>query len=122
MRMIDAFRLSFLMRNRGKLRQSVSFMCNLLPPAQREIVAAQLADRVPSGPAISHAQLKIDTAFALVWRRKFAESSGPLYLWCDSSPQMGADWLLSICDMVTVDQLGEAAYKTFLKNYIYIYI
>ena len=109
--MIDAFRLSFLMRNRSKLRQAVSLMCNLLPPEQRESVAAQLTERVPSGGPISHAQLNIDTAFALVRGRNFADSSGPLYLWCDSSPQMGADWLLSICDMVTVDQLGEAAYN-----------
>ena len=42
----------------------------------------------------------LDAAFALVYRRKMAAMSGPLYLWVDSSPQAGYDWLLSIFDYI----------------------
>ena len=45
-------------------------------------------------------QVRIDAAFALWYRDVLENKQGPIYLWCDSSPQLGADWLLSIFDHI----------------------
>ena len=52
-------------------------------------------------------QVVLDTAFAVVYRRKMADMSGPLYLWVDSSPQAGFDWLLSIFDYIPENKVLE---------------
>ena len=42
----------------------------------------------------------MDAALALLHRAVLDESEGPIFLWCDSSPQLGTDWLLSIYDFI----------------------
>ena len=50
-------------------------------------------------------QVNLDAAFALMFREVMDGNSGPIYLWCDSSPQGGVDWLLSIFDYVLDSEL-----------------
>ena len=45
-------------------------------------------------------QVKVDAAFALCVREDLQQDNGPLFAWCDSSPQVGADWLLSLFDAI----------------------
>lgn len=66
------------------------------------------------------AQVRIDAAFTLFYRDVLQQSRGPLYLWCDSSPQLGADYLLSIFDRISEEQLvpcwqhAQALFKSVL--------
>lgn len=52
-------------------------------------------------------QVNLDAAFALLFRDVIDGNSGPIYLWCDSSPQGGVDWLLSIFDYVLDSELPQ---------------
>jgi hypothetical protein len=65
--------------------------------------------RVPSGSTLSKNQLYIDAMLCRYWRERFAADSGPLYIWADSSPQAGANWLLSMVLSIRSDQLLETA-------------
>ena len=54
-----------------------------------------------AAPAI--AQVHIDGAFAMLMRSVLGNCAGPgpaIYLWCDSSPQAGVDWLMSMFDFI----------------------
>ena len=55
------------------------------------------------------AQVTLDAAFATLFRDVMASRSGPIYLWADSSPQVGYDWLLSMFDFIPSDQLLQCA-------------
>ena len=47
----------------------------------------------------------MDAAFAVVQRDALESGLGPIFCWADSSPQLGADWLLSIYDFIFADQV-----------------
>lgn len=53
----------------------------------------------------------MDCAFAFLFRDVMEDGCGPIYLWCDSSPQVGVDWLLSIFDRIQEDQLQQCHQK-----------
>ena len=56
-------------------------------------------------------QVKLDAALALVHRDILQECKGPIYLWCDSSPQLGTDWLLSVYDFISQQRVTECFQK-----------
>lgn len=58
----------------------------------------------------------MDASFALLFRDIMEDSSGPIFLWCDSSPQAGADWLLSIFDYI-LDQDVANCFKHLQTSY-----
>ena len=60
---------------------------------------------IPSGGSLSRRQLLVDAAYACYWRDLLLQHDGPLYLWADSSPQGGVDWLLSIVALIRKDDL-----------------
>ncbi|OLP77241.1 hypothetical protein AK812_SmicGene42716 [Symbiodinium microadriaticum] len=64
---------------------------------------------LPSGSVLSRRQLVVDCAFACFWRQLLADHDGCLYLWADSSPQGGVDWLLSIIVLIKRENLEEVA-------------
>ena len=53
----------------------------------------------------------MDCTFAVLFRDVLDSNFGPVYLWCDSSPQAGVDWLLSIIDYIAEDHLEECHQK-----------
>ena len=65
--------------------------------------------KIPSGSTLSRKQLFVDAAYSCYWRDLLREHVGPLYLWADSSPQGGSDWLLSIVSMVKQEELEAVA-------------
>ena len=72
--------------------------------------AEQSAKMLPGRTRISESQLKIDAALCTYFAREFfAKSIGHLYLWADSSPQGGTDWLLSMLRIVPQEQLEPSA-------------
>ena len=52
-------------------------------------------------------QVKVDAAFALCVREDLDKDDGPIFVWCDSSPQVGADWLLSLFDRIPQNAVAE---------------
>ncbi len=62
-----------------------------------------------SGSSLSKNQLYIDAMLCSYWRERFASDSGPVYIWADSSPQAGANWLLSMVLSIRADELQETA-------------
>ena len=64
---------------------------------------------LPSGSVLSRRQLVVDCAFACFWRQLLADHDGCVYLWADSSPQGGVDWLLSIIVLIKRENLEEVA-------------
>ena len=66
----------------------------------------------PSATSLSRKQLWVDSAYSCFWRdllAKHANGQGPVYVWADSSPQGGVDWLLSILSLIDVAKLEQCA-------------
>ena len=73
---------------------------------------ADMHIEIPSGGSLSRRQLLVDAAYACYWRDLLLDHDGPLYLWADSSPQGGVDWLLSIVSLIGKDDLEAVAAAT----------
>jgi hypothetical protein len=81
----------------------------LLGRTRDTIAAVQKSMQVLSGSTLSKNQLYIDAMLCQHWRERFASDRGPLYIWADSSPQAGANWLLSMVLSIREDKLQETA-------------
>ncbi|CAE7374325.1 unnamed protein product [Symbiodinium sp. CCMP2592] len=75
----NAIRFSRYVRNRSKMNGAFSSMIEVF--------------------------VRLDAAFAMLQRDDLESGLGPLFCWADSSPQLGADWLLSIYDFIFADQV-----------------
>ena len=96
------------MRDRGKLAETIQH--SLQSAGCEPENAEQSAKMLPGRTRISESQLKIDAALCTYFAREFfAKSIGHLYLWADSSPQGGTDWLLSMLRIVPQEQLEPSA-------------
>ena len=85
-----------------------------LAPLLRDAIASMYPhidldreNRVPSGSTLSRKQLLVDAAYSCFWRDLLQQHRGPMYVWADSSPQGGFDWLLSIVSLVKREDLQE---------------
>ena len=59
-----------------------------------------------SNSGLAAPQVTLDAAFAVTFREIMAQrSGGPIYMWADSSPQAGFDFLLSVFDQIAPDKL-----------------
>jgi len=65
--------------------------------------------RVPSSATLSRHQLRIDAALCCLWQQRLLGTGNVLYVWADSSPQAGVDWLLSIVQIIPSTSLIECA-------------
>ena len=81
----------------------------LFPRTRESVENVQQSLHVLSGSSLSKNQLYIDAAFCSYWRERYAFESGPVYIWADSSPQAGANWLLSMVLSIRADVLQETA-------------
>ncbi len=82
-----AFAVSLQTRSAEGVRECVQVL-------SRGLMAPELAGEAPSGPTIRKMYLPMDTAFMLLQRTR-APRVCARYVWADSSPQGGRDWLLS---------------------------
>lgn len=99
-------------RDRGKLRQVVmrGMECMFPDWSHGQIEAL---GRLPSASSLARGQILADAALCCFWRSRFAERKsplGPMYIWADSSPQAGEDWLLSIALFIQREDL-EACFE-----------
>ena len=56
--------------------------------------------QVPSAATLSRYQMVLDASYCRIWHSKWlqylaSDSSVAIYASCDSSPQFGADWMIS---------------------------
>ncbi len=66
----------------------------------KDQVAAMLQNsHVMDAGSISRSQLFVDAALCRFWMSRWGEA-GPLWMWADSSPQAGTDWLLSVVQFI----------------------
>ena len=86
------------LRNRHDIRHLVAKALVLVSGEGLGTVSSMLdVTRIPSATVLCRAQLRMDAAWCCYWRQRLARGGeqGPLYLWADSSPQGGQDYLLS---------------------------
>ena len=101
---IRALTAAMHLKNRGTLRETVAKGIAASDRAfDVDITKAQLA----SGSTISRHQVIVDAALCCIWRDIFRQHDGPIYVFADSSPQAGTDWLLSIVMLIRADDLQE---------------
>ena len=106
-RLINTLQAAHHVRNRSRLAATMTaFQRMMFPDALQGFVKA-VSRRPVSGGTISKTQVKLDCAFSLLYRDVWKSQSGPLYLFTDSSPQLGTDWLMSIVDYVPDEKLAE---------------
>ena len=68
----------------------------VLPESQVDTIQSLFKVHSMSGATLCKRQINVDSAFCLMMKRHWVcQNGGPIYLWADSSPQAGVDWLLS---------------------------
>ena len=107
--LIDWLHAASLLRNRSKLKQAVELCVpHVIPVACQEMVRSSLdsATPVPSRESIRRARFLFDGGLAMRARDLFLPQL-PLYVGSDSSPQGGANWLLTQVQMLQVQNQHE---------------
>ena len=94
-KLLSVFLASSQLRNRGNLK-SVTYHTLQAVELDRA-TAANLVSRLVGTDAgtLSRKQISIDAALCLSVQERIHGQEGPLYVWADSSPKAGTDWLLS---------------------------
>lgn len=102
---IDSIRAVRHLRNRGCLAQMRDAVIASFLPTQLQALVKSCVHNPASGSSISRYQVILDASFAMVFREMMLQRDGPIYLWADSSPQAGHDFLLSVFDQIASDKL-----------------
>ncbi|CAE7229370.1 unnamed protein product [Symbiodinium sp. CCMP2456] len=71
--------------------------------------------RLPSKTTLARASTYLDIAYLLYCQKKWGESEHVTFMWADSSPQSGRDWLMS---MMTACPRGKIAEACAAANYL----
>ena len=109
---------SSMLKNRSRLQDIAMHCIKLTVPEQMRSACLEATQRIilnmPSPSAARRAQLSLDLAFMRHWRSMLASRSVHLYLWVDSSPQGGRDWLLSSYAMIEGERLAKCFHMAHL--------
>ena len=95
-KVVKALCVSMKLRNKSELTSALSMAIDAVFPGMSRDVPISM----PSGPSLSRKQILVDAAYCCFWRDVLAKQEGPIYLWCDASPQGGVEWLLSIINCI----------------------
>ena len=100
--LVKALLVAMMLRNKSQLGTVIVQALSILMPDLTDVEAnSMLANRrVPSHSTISKRQLQLDGALCLFWKRRFVREEYVMFLWADSSPQAGHDFLLSIVQLI----------------------
>ena len=81
------------------------------------------AMKIDDASTISRSQLLIDAALCKYWARLWSThghlGDSVLYMWADSSPQFGVDWLLTVVLCIHASDMDQCVQA---DKYIYIYM
>ena len=97
-RLAKALSMTMHLKGRAHLRTVIAKSLSLVGGTSMSIDSLQAilqSEPIPSAASLSRAQVLMDAAWCCVWRQELQASDGPLFLWADSSPQAGEDYLLS---------------------------
>ena len=103
------------LRNRKHLRITVESAIQAIFPACE--FADDVWEKIPSASTLSRAQLLVDASLCCLMRRRFEEMNhcdASIFMFADSSPQAGSDWLLSTCNIIpgsSLDSCMQAAWQ-----------
>ena len=106
-----------LLRDRNQLQTaSARILAASFPSlAPQQMKSMTGYSKLEGSDQVSKSQLYIDSALCTYWGKRLAPGSldgfddGPCYLWADSSPQFGTDWLLSVMLLIRASDLPECA-------------
>ena len=104
--LLHALSLAMRLKNRGHLRTVVKKSLHLAGVhTENPDQLLQGLGKTPSSSVLSRSQVLIDMAWASFCKENLQRSTGPLYLWADSSPQAGEDYFLSTLMSIKCDKL-----------------
>lgn len=100
--LLNALCASMYLRDRSKLAETFRLTLGCMPGVAEGLGVDQLP-KLPSASQISESQFQIDAAFCCFWKDRFQELAKDcvIYMWADSSPQGGTDWLLSMMRVIS---------------------
>ena len=104
-KIVKALCVCMNLKNRSQLGATLKAAIDAAFPGMKD----ELFVKMPSGSALSRKQILVDAAYCCYWRDLLTNHEGPLYLWADSSPQGGVDWLLSIVSYIKRTDLQDCA-------------
>ena len=99
--LIEGLRACWLLRSSDKLKLISHRLVNLYCPPVLQSHVHEMIDRVGTVPhrsTISRARVALDLGYAYCMRDVFCPEKGPSptwWLWADSSPMGGTDWLIT---------------------------
>ena len=95
------------LKHRARLMDTCRHVIKLVvAPQVLEAVMQRLAHAPPpSGSLLARHQMSVDLAFILFWRERAIFQNQWMFMWADSSPQAGADWLLSSYDCIAFHRM-----------------
>ena len=99
---MNAMLAAMNLKNRSQLRDTLE---EGLASIDTSISLNVTGARITSGSTISRKQLIVDAALCCHWRQLLQAHDGPIYVFADSSPQAGTDWLLSILTLIKARDL-----------------
>ena len=93
------------LRSKGNLLETVQWALKSFPDAALQAYADHM--KLPKSSSQGRHQLDLDAAYCCYWaERRLRHFEGAAYLWLDSSPQCGQDWLLAIVRLINKEDLS----------------
>ena len=117
--LLHALCAAMCLRDRSKLAETFRHTLGCVP-GLLDGLGDQPLPSLPSASQISESQIQIDAALCSYFKRKFeawSEGNCCVYMWADSSPQGGTDWLMSMMRIIEGSKLaGCVQAATFLEE------
>lgn len=95
---VKALLAAMNLRNRAQLGETFNLAFQSLFPGHSAIPTNDF--KVLSAATLSRKQIEVDSSYCCFWRDRFESHKGPIYVYADSSPQAGSDYLLSIVTLI----------------------
>ena len=106
--MVDCLRLAMCLKGRSRLEKVITHSLRICMPTVADECRSTLVEgKVARESTISRNQICLDAAM-LMLQRDDLEAPSALYIWADSSPQAGYDFLIVVLMAIRLDRLREA--------------
>ena len=106
--LVHALCASMHLRDRSKLAETFRLTVKSIPALSGFASILDMdssAVKLPTASMISKSQIFVDAALCCYYKSVFEAEDWLLFLWADSSPQGGYDWLMSLVRMIKVADL-----------------
>ena len=96
---------SMFLRDRKNLKEAFQLTVKSLPTVLAGLDPSRPDLKPPDASMVSRAQVEVDSALCGYWKSEFKANDYIVWLWADSSPQAGLDWLMSMFRLVKATEL-----------------